>query len=93
MCANRRAAHIRRVIAANPSSLLVKKHKPLTEPNNRVVCTICMLHSVANFRDSDLFESPRRFEAYHSIDVPEYHMATTKELLPRGHSVRFTSIY
>ena len=38
MCANRRATHIRRVIAANPSSLLVKKHKSSEAPLPRPAC-------------------------------------------------------
>ena len=34
MCANRRATHIHRVIAANPSSLLVQKHKSSAAVNS-----------------------------------------------------------
>ena len=44
MCANRRAAHIRRVVAANPSSLLLKKHRSSEAPPSSPGSPIPIFH-------------------------------------------------
>ena len=44
MCANRRAAHIRRVVAANPSSLLVKNHRSSEAPPSSPGSPIPIFH-------------------------------------------------